>query len=56
MMPDLGAYAGPVLLAYGVSLGLLVALVLWVWLAGRRTQRDLAALEARLNRRENATD
>lgn len=56
MMPDLGAYAGPVLLAYAVSLGLMVALVLWVWAQGRRAQRDLDALEARLNRRENATD
>ena len=51
MMPDLGAYATEVLLAYGVSLGLLVALILWVWARARRVRKDLAALETRMNRK-----
>lgn len=49
-MPDLGRYATEVLLAYGASLGLIGALVLWVWARSRRVKRDLAALEARQNR------
>ena len=46
MMPDLGKYALWVLSAYGVSLGLLVAMTgLSVWQA-RRTKRALQAMEA----------
>lgn len=41
-MPDLGAYAFDVLLAYGVTLPLVGGLVLWVWLRGRRAKRRLA--------------
>ena len=46
-MPDLGTYATAVLLAYGVSLGLIGTLILWVWARARRVKRDLAALESR---------
>lgn len=49
-MPDLGRYATEVLLAYGVSLALIGALILWVWARSRRAKRDLATLEARQNR------
>lgn len=47
MIPDLGHYAAEVLLAYGVSLALIAALVGWVWLRGRRVRRELSAIESR---------
>ncbi|MDJ1009510.1 MAG: heme exporter protein CcmD [Paracoccaceae bacterium] len=47
MMPDLGAYAVEVSLAYGVSLTLLVAIVALSVLRARRVARDLEAAEAR---------
>lgn len=50
MMPDLGRYTTEVLLAYGVSLGLIALLILWIWARARRVKRTLAALEARLAR------
>ncbi len=56
MMPDLGPYATEVLLAYAVSLGLMAALVLWVWVRGRRIKSELARLESRLNRSPNGQD
>lgn len=56
MMPDLGTYAAEVTLAYAVSLGLLAALILWVWARSRRITSELARLEARLNRSPNGQD
>ena len=56
MMPDLGTYTTEVLLAYGVSLGLLAALVAWTWAHARSAKRDLAALETRLNRSPHGQD
>ncbi len=56
MMPDLGTYATEILLAYAVSLGLLAALILWVWARSRRVTRDMDLLEARLKRGANAQD
>jgi len=47
MIPDLGRYAIEVTLAYGVSLGLIGALVGWVWLRGQRVRRELDAIETR---------
>ncbi len=43
-MPDLGAYAGPVLAAYAISLGLLALLLLWARVRARRVARHLARL------------
>ena len=51
MMPDLGTYTTEVLLAYGVSLGLLAALILGTWARARRVARALKVLEDRLERR-----
>lgn len=45
MMPDLGRYFLEVTLAYGVSLGLLAVLALWVWLRGRAVRRALDEFE-----------
>ena len=45
MMPDLGKYAVPVLSAYGVSLGLLVAIVLLSIRQAVRMRRALDAAE-----------
>ncbi|MFN4100231.1 MAG: heme exporter protein CcmD [Pararhodobacter sp.] len=50
MMPDLGRYATEVLLAYGVSLGLIALLILGSWAKSRSVKRELAALESRQNR------
>ncbi|MEZ5750715.1 MAG: heme exporter protein CcmD [Paracoccaceae bacterium] len=47
MMPDLGNYATEILLAYGLSLGLLGALIAWLWARGRAVKRTLATLESR---------
>jgi heme exporter protein D len=46
-MVDLGTYAGPVLLAYGATFGLLTVLVVASVTRARRVKRDLAAMEAR---------
>lgn len=46
-MPDLGKYAGEVLLAYGVAGILLAALVLFSIIQGRRVKRALDQAEAR---------
>ena len=47
MMPDLGKYGATVLGAYGLSLGLIVALVVWVLWRGNRVRVALARAEAR---------
>ena len=50
MMPDLGAYAVPVLSAYGVSIALLIVLVgASVWKA-RRVRTRLEEVETRRGR------
>lgn len=48
-MPDLGKYAAEVLAAYGVSIGLLMAVVLISW---RQSRRMRAALEQAEERRD----
>lgn len=50
MIPDLGRYVLEVSLAYAGSLGLLAALVGWVWWRGARIRRALAAVETRAQR------
>lgn len=50
MMPDLGAYATEITLAYAASLTILAGLILWVWARGRRVKQTLIALETRLKR------
>lgn len=52
-MPDLGAYAGPVLAAYGATLALLGLLVGLSLRRAGRVRRELAAVEAR---RKGAAD
>lgn len=47
MMPDLGAYAAEVSLAYLVSLGLICALAVGYWLRGRAVRRQLDEIETR---------
>lgn len=49
MMPDLGKYAFSVLSAYGVSLGLIVALAGFSLLRARKARADLAKIEGRRN-------
>ncbi|MCT4683384.1 MAG: heme exporter protein CcmD [Roseicyclus sp.] len=50
MMPDLGTYAVPVLSSYGVSLGLLIAVVAAsIWKA-RRVRARLEEVETRRGR------
>ncbi len=45
MMPDLGKYAGEVLLAYGVSLTLMAVMVLVIWRKSRRAKKALEVVE-----------
>lgn len=47
LWPDLGAYAVPVLSAYGISLGLIAALVVASVVKGRRVRAEMRAVEAR---------
>ncbi|MCB1343588.1 MAG: heme exporter protein CcmD [Pseudooceanicola sp.] len=47
MMPDLGKYTLHVLLAYGATLGALLALALATWARSRAVRRRLAEAEAR---------
>ncbi|MFC7704082.1 heme exporter protein CcmD [Plastorhodobacter daqingensis] len=52
MIPDLGRYAAEVAAAYGVSIGLLAALVgLTLW-RGARVRRALRAVEERQGKRD----
>ena len=44
-MPDLGKYAAEVLLAYGVSLTLLVGLVVLSWRQAAKSKKALEQLE-----------
>lgn len=46
-MPELGKYASAVLGSYAVSIGLIVALVVWSLWRGARMRRALAEVEAR---------
>ncbi len=50
MMPDLDRYAGTVLGAYGVTLGLLALIVAVSWWRAVKVRRRLAQLEARRRR------
>ncbi|WP_375280989.1 heme exporter protein CcmD [Pseudooctadecabacter sp.] len=47
MMPDLGKYATEVLLAYGVSIGLLVVIVALSMRRARKVRAQLEQVEAR---------
>jgi heme exporter protein D len=47
MIPDLGRYAAEVALAYGLSLGLIAALILWIRVRGRKIKTALDIIEAR---------
>lgn len=47
MMPELGKYTFSVLASYGLTLGLLLALVAFSLWQGRRVKRQLAEVEAR---------
>jgi len=47
MIPDLGRYATEVMLAYGVSLALIAAIVLVSVARARKVARDLDAAEGR---------
>ena len=53
-MIDLGKYAVTVLSAYGVTLLMLGGLILWTFIQGRRTRRELALIEARLRGGDNS--
>ncbi|CUH81510.1 heme exporter protein CcmD [Tritonibacter multivorans] len=46
-MPELGKYADTVLSAYGASLTLLIGLVVWTLVRGRRVQSQLKEVEQR---------
>lgn len=48
MMPDLGKYAFAVLASYGVSLGLIVALVALSIARARKVRAELAKIEKRI--------
>lgn len=50
MMPDLGKYAATVLLAYGVSLGLIAVLVVTSLRRSARLRRTLAQAEAEVRK------
>ncbi len=50
-MPDLGNYATEVGIAYGASLFLIGALVLYVMVKARKTRATLHDIEARITRR-----
>jgi len=51
MLPDLGKYAFEVTLAYGVSLALMAALVMFVVRKASRAKAELSELEATLRNR-----
>jgi len=47
-MPDLGKYADTVLSAYGASILLLIALVVFSVLRGRKTRAEMEKIEHRM--------
>lgn len=47
MMPDLGKYADTVLAAYGVSILLLLALIVFSILRGRKVRAEMDRVEQR---------
>lgn len=50
MMPDLARYAGTVIGAYAVAVGMLALLVGLTWERSARVRRRLAEVEARMKR------
>ena len=48
-MPDLGKYAFEVGLAYGVSLAIVAALIVWVAMRSVQVKKRLRDVEARLS-------
>ncbi|WP_172677842.1 heme exporter protein CcmD [Ruegeria sp. 6PALISEP08] len=50
MIPDLGKYADSVLSSYAVSVGLLVVLVAYSVIRGRKMRRDMEKIEQRMSR------
>jgi heme exporter protein D len=52
-MIDLGKYAADVVLAYGISLGLIVGLIAFSMYRAKRMKADLSAAEARIEARQN---
>lgn len=53
MMPDLGNYTAEVLLAYGISLALILALIGWSLWRAKAARRELDLIEARLKSRSH---
>ncbi|EEE39073.1 heme exporter protein CcmD [Rhodobacteraceae bacterium KLH11] len=50
MIPDLGKYADTVLSAYAASIVLLIALVLFSVIRGRKVRAEMEKLEQRMSR------
>lgn len=50
MMPDLGKYADTVLSAYGASLVLLIGLIVFSILRGRKVRAEMEEVEQRISR------
>ncbi len=50
MIPDLGKYADTVLWSYVVSIGLLVALILFSVMRGRKVRAEMEKVEGRMTR------
>ncbi|WP_171185881.1 heme exporter protein CcmD [Ruegeria sp. HKCCC2117] len=50
MIPDLGKYADAVLSSYAVSIVLLVALVAFSVMRGRKVRKDMEKVEQRMSR------
>lgn len=46
-MPDLGKYAAEVLMAYGISLVLILGLIWWSLRSAARVEKELSETEAR---------
>ena len=53
LIPDLGAYAVEVTLAWLGSLALIGGLTAWVWLRGRRVRTELEMIENRSERKRH---
>ena len=53
LIPDLGAYAVEVTLAWLGSLALIGGLIGWVWLRGRRVRAELETIENRTERKRH---